>query len=184
MAEVNAEIQEEVIVDDERSVDGSLPESEDPGMFSPNRNNVDLPDDGSWALRSQKTLPPVPEVFQKPEEPKTPVAVENQDTPKKRAAPPPPISPDRRVEINTIEVRVRSWSLLTLSIFQIEPLEKTLTVSPSPRKKDIASPRKEALDVLDDLNGVLDGEGNDDYFDLMPSSSSSNATNAPAEVRP
>ena len=33
MAEVNAEIHEEVIVDDERSVDGSLPESEDPGFI-------------------------------------------------------------------------------------------------------------------------------------------------------
>ncbi|CAJ0609754.1 unnamed protein product [Cylicocyclus nassatus] len=130
LAEVNAEIQEEVVIDDDRaSCDESCADSED----QDNTRSVVVSEDSVWA-----PVAPIPQ-------PKDSVQQSGDLVQKKRAAPPPP--DESIVKPAVIEKRFSEKELY------VQP-------SPQQAKgaNDLVSPGREALNILDDLNVTLDNQ--------------------------
>ncbi|CAB3401123.1 unnamed protein product [Caenorhabditis bovis] len=189
LAEMQADVKEEVIID----ADGeSIAESED------NSARHEIRD--TWSSASESPVPINGNAdFIKPSMPIPP------ETPKKRAAPPPPVSPAHMekekhspVE-STVELIFKSESdrnATTEVVKNIPNDEKVDNVgyqklslnvsSPSKETKYIASPGREAMNILDDLNIALDGEPSEpsrenSYKGRLHSSGSSVSSTSPTK---
>ncbi|EFO99438.1 CRE-GCK-4 protein [Caenorhabditis remanei] len=189
LAEMNAEVQEEVVIDgDEESVAGSDEISQ--------RRGGD-----SWSSASDSPRPATTEGFKVPMLPPS-IETPPPDTPhKKRAAPPPPQeavahqSPvlNGKADSSSYTEPIKLKKLLNNSMFQFSfsnsntfsegtaefstpssnkssvhlstPAVLSLNTSGSPSSaNEFVSPRREALSILDELTTTLDDEQSSNYF--------------------
>ncbi|KAF1749286.1 hypothetical protein GCK72_025753 [Caenorhabditis remanei] len=183
LAEMNAEVQEEVVIDgDEESVAGSDEISQ--------RRGGD-----SWSSASDSPRPATTEGFKVPMLPPS-IETPPPDTPhKKRAAPPPPqeavahqspvlngkadsssytefsFSNSNTFSEGTAEFSTPSSN--KSSVHLSTPAVLSLNTSGSPSSaNEFVSPRREALSILDELTTTLDDEQSSNYFNSPRSTGS------------
>lgn len=194
LAEMNAEVQEEVVIDgDEESVAGSDEISQRHGE--------------SWSSASDSPRPPTTEGFKVPILPPS-IETPPPDTPyKKRAAPPPPqeakaaekssvlngkadsssyaefsFSNSNTYSEETAEFSTPSSNKSSVHLSTPAMLSLNTSGSPSSAASEIVSPRREALSILDELTTTLDDEQSSNYF-VSPQSAGS-ARPSPSQESP